>query len=43
MKIPNHDRPWLVILSGAKNLPRHAEILRSAQNDIPDLDYESSS
>jgi hypothetical protein len=27
-----------VILSGAKNLPRRTEILRSAQNDMPGKD-----
>ena len=42
MKITNQVRSCHVILSGAKNLYVASEILRSAQNDIPALDGESS-
>ena len=34
MKVDNQDGYRHVILSGAKNLPRRAEILRRAQNDM---------
>jgi hypothetical protein len=36
MKIRNQDRYGSVILSAAKDLARHTEILRCAQDDIPD-------
>jgi len=39
MNINAQDRSGPVILSAAKNLPRHAEILRCAQNDSPDGDW----
>ena len=38
MKMNNQDRYGHLILSGAKNLPRRTEILRSAQNDRTELD-----
>jgi hypothetical protein len=43
MKINEPDQSWHVILSAAKNLPRRAEILRFTQNDMAELDRQSSS
>jgi len=39
MNITNQDRSYPVILSAAKNLGVASEILRCAQNDIPDCDW----
>jgi len=36
MNITEQDWSWPVILSAAKNLTRHAEILRCVQNDMAD-------
>ena len=43
MNSNNQNRESLVILSAAKNLPRHAEILRCAQNDSADFGRSCSS
>ena len=41
MNVNNQDRYRPVILSEAKNLTRHAEILRFTQNDMTECDQAS--
>jgi hypothetical protein len=43
MNFDNQDRQEFVMLSAAKHLGAHREMLRCAQHDSADVDRESSS